>query len=126
MTRLAQLAQSLGLPKPLPLPPVLYTGPAVPTEWDAKWQSYTNLTRAQISAFQAMPQDLLFYAQHKTWRAAEPLSHAKRSADLAAAQIEFADAQSAAQAKLATVVAGINAKTVTERAHVDAAFSPKA
>jgi hypothetical protein len=49
--------------------PVLYTGPAVPTTYDPTWQTYTNLTKAQIAAFQGMPQDLAKYALIRGWQA---------------------------------------------------------
>ncbi len=38
------------------IPAPLYAGPAVPTAYDPKWQSLTNLTKAQIEAFQSFPE----------------------------------------------------------------------
>jgi len=49
-------------------PERLYTGPAVPATYDPTWQGYTNLTPAQIAAFQAMPQDLIKYAGQRRWQ----------------------------------------------------------
>jgi hypothetical protein len=53
----------------MPPPPKLYTGPTVPIAYDPAWQTYTNLTPAQIAAFQAFPQDLLKYASSRRWLA---------------------------------------------------------
>jgi hypothetical protein len=45
----------------------LYAGPDVPVAYDPTWQSFTNLTPAQILVFQSFPQDLNFYIRHKRW-----------------------------------------------------------
>lgn len=39
-----------------PPPPIIYTGPDVPTVYDSGWQFYTNLTSAQIAWFQSQPE----------------------------------------------------------------------
>lgn len=48
-----------------PSPPVnrTYSGPSVPAAYDPNWQLYNNLTRGQISWFQAQPewQDFITY-----------------------------------------------------------------
>lgn len=49
------------------IPQKSYTGPAVPTAYEASWQTYTNLTQPQIAAFQAFPADLVKYASFKRW-----------------------------------------------------------
>lgn len=53
---------SIGLGNP-------YTGPAVPIAWVADWNLYTNLTPAQVLAFQTFPQDLTIYAATRRWAA---------------------------------------------------------
>lgn len=40
---------------------------ALPTTWDAGWQLYTDLTKEQIAAFQAMPEWQIFVADHTAW-----------------------------------------------------------
>lgn len=45
-----------------------YGGPAIPTTWDPSWNSFTNLTPAQIAAFQAFPQDLTLYTSSQRWQ----------------------------------------------------------
>lgn len=40
---------------------------ALPTTYDAGWQKFTNLTSAQVEAFQSFPQWLQFYAKQKAW-----------------------------------------------------------
>ena len=47
----------------------LYIGPVVPMAYDPTWQTYTNLTPAQIAAFQSFPEDLLIYANTRRWMA---------------------------------------------------------
>lgn len=42
---------------------------ALPSVYDPTWQSYTNLTPSQILAFQAFPQDLVFYVRSRRWMA---------------------------------------------------------
>ncbi len=42
--------------KPYPQKPTIYTGPDVPTAYNPNWQYFTNLTPAQIAAFQAFPE----------------------------------------------------------------------
>lgn len=41
---------------------------ALPTTYDPAWQGYTDLTPAQIAAFQAFPQDLVKYAGARRWQ----------------------------------------------------------
>ena len=66
---------------PIPItplsPPPKYQSPpgsggndgALPTTYDPAWQTYTNLTQAQIAAFAHFPQDLLIYAHQRRWEA---------------------------------------------------------
>jgi hypothetical protein len=47
----------------VPRPPIpLYTGPTVPSAYDAGWQRFTNLTQDQIAWFQAQPEWKAFVA----------------------------------------------------------------
>ena len=42
---------------------------AIPTVYDPDWGTYTDLSPAQIAAFQAFPQDLMDYASVQRWQA---------------------------------------------------------
>ncbi len=42
--------------KPSVQKPTIYTGPDLPITYDPDWQYFTNLTAAQIAAFQAFPE----------------------------------------------------------------------
>jgi hypothetical protein len=42
--------------KPSPQKPTIYTGPTIPAVYNPDWQYFTNLTSAQIAAFQAFPE----------------------------------------------------------------------
>lgn len=53
----------------MPIVPVLYTGPAIPTQYDPGWRRFTNLTPAQITSFEQFPQALLLYASQRRWQA---------------------------------------------------------
>lgn len=44
---------------------------ALPQVFDTTWQGYTNLSAAQVAAFQAFPQDLLAYVSLRRWLAEE-------------------------------------------------------
>jgi hypothetical protein len=103
-------------------PPKLYAGPAIPIEWDPNWQTYTNLTKAQIAAFQAMPQDLTFYVQHKSWLSAEPPPHTARSSDAATAQSDYISKVTAWHTVLADLHAKINSGQVTTRVQIKEAL----
>ena len=73
-----------------PPKPVLYTGPAVPMAYDPVWQTYTNLTKAQIAAFQAMPQDLAKYALIRGWQAQnKPLTVNESTVTMVSPQATF-------------------------------------
>ena len=48
--------------KPSPQIPTIYTGPDIPTAYDANWQYFTNLTSDQIAWFQAQPEWAAFVA----------------------------------------------------------------
>lgn len=51
------------------IPDALANG-ALPTAYDPAWRSYSaGLTQAQSLAFEAFPQDLLFYAETRRWLA---------------------------------------------------------
>lgn len=39
----------------------------IPTQWDAQWQLYTDLTPDQIAAFKAMPEWTNFKASYDAW-----------------------------------------------------------
>src|SRR5690242_10426132 len=41
---------------------------ALPTVYDPNWQRYTDLSPAQIAAFQAFPQDLAKYIALRRWQ----------------------------------------------------------
>lgn len=41
---------------------------AIPTQYLVGWNTYTNLTSAQILAFQAFPQDLIAYIALRRWQ----------------------------------------------------------
>ena len=94
---------------------VLYTGPAVPISYDAAWQTYTNLTKAQIASFQAFPQDLTKYLAHRRWQATVKVI------TLTTTEADAVKAIQAAYASENTLLLGINAKppTVTTRAQID-------
>src|SRR5690348_5565167 len=51
---------SKGQPLPplpiIPQPPVIYSGPAVPTAYYSNWQYFTNLTKEQVAWFRAQPE----------------------------------------------------------------------
>jgi hypothetical protein len=49
--------------RPSPQAPTIYSGPEVPIVYDPLWQYFTNLTLAQIAAFQAMPEWAAFLAK---------------------------------------------------------------
>lgn len=59
------------------MPPIqrLYQSPAnsggndgaLPTVYDPSWQSYTNLTPAQVEAFQGFPQAIQDYSSYSRW-----------------------------------------------------------
>lgn len=40
---------------------------AIPTQWDAGWQFYTDLTPDQVAAFQAMPEWQDFLRSFNAW-----------------------------------------------------------
>lgn len=44
-------------------------GKTTPTEYDPRWQSYTDLSQEQIAAFKAMPEYLIKYARQVRWQA---------------------------------------------------------
>jgi hypothetical protein len=112
------------------MPDVLYTGPAVPVAYDPNWGKFTNLTKVQIAAFQAMPEDLVSYSATRRWqhevRTADSLKSAFKSetvpADLAARYAKAAAVVKAGYDQHAKHVAAIGAKAVTTRAQIDAAF----
>lgn len=55
-------------PPPSSMPKRPYPlGTAIPTVYDGSWRSYTDLTKDQIAAFQAFPQDLLKYNAGQRW-----------------------------------------------------------
>lgn len=60
-------------------PPSLITNPvsglngAIPTQWDSQWQTYTDLSKEQIVAFQAMPEWQNFVNQFNSWLNPGPL-----------------------------------------------------
>lgn len=45
----------------------LYTGPSIPVVYDPTWQGFTNLTQAQIAAFQSFPEAIKDYARYLRW-----------------------------------------------------------
>lgn len=56
-------------PMPPQIPQRLYTGPVVPLTYDPSYQTFTNLTPAQIVAFESFPQALSFYLRDRRWKA---------------------------------------------------------
>lgn len=104
-----------ALSNPSPLAPG-----ALPIAYDPNWNHYTGLTRAQIAAYEAFPQDLAIYASHKRFLAA----HAAITPAATAAAITAA--VNAAYATEATALVGVNATppTITTRAQIDTAFKP--
>jgi hypothetical protein len=116
--------------KVTPPPPVIYSGPAIPTAYDPKWRTYTNLLKppygpATVAAFKAMPETVAQVARDLRFgqvRAAMPTV----TADMTLAQITAA--LTAAQTAVATPYAtetAVNAaygKTVHNQDDVVAAF----
>lgn len=139
---------------------------ALPTVYDPAWMRFTNLTPAQIVAFQGFPQDLLLYASTRRWlaeisgttvsgiplntqdRDQAKVSQLKQAFDagvIAGGTVSFSDATgniqtvnaATATALYAAIVAfvqstyttyanlfaGINAKTITTRKQIDAAYA---
>lgn len=90
-------------------------GAAVPTAYDSNWKTYTGLSKAQIAAFAAFPEDLTLYVAER--RRALSSAIVNGTADPAT--------HAAALAKIYTVEAATKAaigKTVTHRDHIDTAF----
>ena len=131
----------------VPPPPIIYTGPAVPTAYNSNWGRFKNLTAAQVAWFQSQPEDLTKYAHVARWQAHQKLfgtsmalvkklqppyddgsmpipvidtaPHLAASAQLTDSAKQIA----ASHASLATLTTGITTKTITTRAQIDAAFA---
>lgn len=72
-----RIAKRFNLQVPVPSAPVKRISGlngAIPTVWDAGWQLYTDLSPAQIAAFQAMPQWTAFAASFNSWQRAPGLT----------------------------------------------------
>jgi hypothetical protein len=100
----------------------------LPTAYDAEWRTYTNLTPAQIKAYQAMPETCAQVARdlrHSQVLGVMP----KITSDMTIAQVQAAcdAAKAAVAAPFATeqsVLANIG-KTVKTQDDVVNAFNPK-
>jgi hypothetical protein len=107
------------------IPQVPYTGPTMPTIYDPAWRKYTNLSRAQIDAFKAMPETCQQVARdlrHGQVLGVMPKISPDMTLEQVTAALDKAKTEATAPFAIEQTVLAEIGKTITTQDHVVKAF----